>query len=184
MSSNITTCIVYSRPRPEDREGVDYDRTAHVDQDLLRALGVPATATCYLCGPGPFMDAVTVALTTLGVEPSRVLRETFGGEGGGEGAETGPAHPPSGPEGDGPQVTLLRSAVTTRWSDRFGSLLELAEACEAPVSWVCRTGVCHQCESGLVEGEVSYAPDPLAPPSEGAVLICCARPASDVVLDL
>ena len=183
-SAAVTTRVIYSRPRPEDREGVDYNRAGHVDQDLLRELDLPATATCYLCGPGLFMDAVSAALTAIGVEPGRVLREAFGGESMKEGAKTGPAHPPSGPKNDGPQVTFLRSAVTTRWSDRFASLLELAEACEAPVSWVCRTGVCHQCESDLVEGEVSYAPDPLDPPPKGAVLICCARPVSDVVLDL
>ena len=180
----VTSRVVYSRPRPEDREGVDYDRTGYVDQGLLRELDLPATATYYLCGPGPFMDAMTAALTALGVGPGRVLREAFGGGSSKAGVKLGPAHLPSGRQGDGPQVTFLRSGLTTRWSDRYASLLELAEACEAPVRWVCRAGVCHQCETGLVEGEVNYAHDPLDLPSQGAVLICCARPASDIVLDI
>ncbi len=28
------------------------------------------------------------------------------------------------------------------------SLLELAEACDVPVRWSCRAGVCHNCEVG------------------------------------
>jgi len=63
-------------------------------------------------------------------------------------------------------------------------LLELAEVCEVPVRWSCRTGVCHNCESGLISGSVLYQPDPLDPPAEGNVLICCSRPKDDLVLDL
>jgi hypothetical protein len=44
--------------------------------------------------------------------------------------------------------------------------------------------VCHHCESGLVSGAVSYAPEPLDQPAEGNLLVCCARPAGDVVIDL
>ena len=178
-----TTCIAYSRSGPTGRQGSTFDKVGYVDQGLLRELELPADATCYLCGPETFMDAVTVALTELGVEPTRILREAF----------TSPVSPDTrtksvhllpSPEGDGPKVTLLRSALTTRWSDRYASLLEFAEACKVPVLWSCRTGVCHRCESGLVAGEVAYAPVPLDVPPEGTVLICCARPSGDVVLDL
>ncbi len=180
-SSAATTHIVYSRPGDGDRR--DCDRVGRVDREVLRDLDLPRDATYYLCGPGAFMDAVATALTDLGVEPARVLREAFGSTAP-QGAAAQPAHQPDGAGGDGPTVTLLRSRLTTRWSDRFGSLLELAEACGAPVPWACRTGVCHRCESGLVAGAVRYASDPLDPPPQGSVLVCCARPASDVVLDL
>ena len=182
-SASATTCIAYSRPGPADQQGVDFDEAGHIDQALLRGLKLPADATCHLCGPEAFMDAVTAGLAELGVEPARVLREAFGGPDSRQ-ARSGAAHPPAVPEGEGPKVILLRSGLSTRWSDRFGNLLELAEACEVPVRWVCRTGVCHQCESGLIEGEVRYAPAPIDPPPGGTVLICCARPSGDVVLDL
>jgi ferredoxin len=81
-------------------------------------------------------------------------------------------------------VDFARSGLTVRWSPSFGSLLELAEACDMSVRWSCRTGVCHTCETGLLDGQVTYAPDPLDVPTEGHVLTCCARPATDVVLDL
>ena len=66
----------------------------------------------------------------------------------------------------------------------YQSLLELAEACDVPVRWSCRTGVCHSCESGLISGSVAYDPEPLDPPAEGNVLICCSRPQGDVVIDI
>jgi ferredoxin len=85
---------------------------------------------------------------------------------------------------NGPLVTFLRSGLTVPWDSRFGSLLELAEACAVPVRWSCRSGVCHNCESGLIEGELAYAPEPLDPPAEGNALICCAMPQTAVELDL
>ena len=66
----------------------------------------------------------------------------------------------------------------------YQSLLELAEACDVPVRWACRTGVCHSCESGLVSGAVAYEPQPLDLPATGNLLICCSRPVGDVVVDL
>jgi ferredoxin len=77
-------------------------------------------------------------------------------------------------------VAFARSALTVRWDDRFGSLLELAEACDVPAGWSCRMGVCHTCECG----EVAYDHSPLTPPAEGDVLTCCSRPRGDVALEL
>jgi ferredoxin len=81
-------------------------------------------------------------------------------------------------------VSFARSNLNVRWSSGFNSLLELAEACDIPVRWSCRTGVCHTCETGLVNGDVSYQPEPVEYPAGGSVLICCCRPKDDVVIDL
>ena len=64
------------------------------------------------------------------------------------------------------------------------SLLEFAEACDVPVKWSCRTGVCHTCVTGLISGEVSYRPDPLEPAPPGSALICCSKPDGELALDL
>ena len=40
------------------------------------------------------------------------------------------------------------------------------------------------CESGLIDGEVRYAPEPLDPPAEGNVLLCCSTPLSATQTDL
>jgi len=64
------------------------------------------------------------------------------------------------------------------------SVLELADACDVPTRWSCRSGVCRTCVTPLLSGDVRYAPDPLETPAVGEVLICCAQPRSDIVLDM
>jgi ferredoxin len=66
----------------------------------------------------------------------------------------------------------------------FASLLELAEACDIPVRWSCRTGVCHTCMTGLIGGSITYNPEPLERPAPGNVLLCCSQPSAGVTLDL
>jgi len=51
-------------------------------------------------------------------------------------------------------------------------------------AYSCRSGICHTCECGLEAGEVEYVEEPMDPPEEGAVLVCCSKPKTDVVLDL
>ena len=95
-----------------------------------------------------------------------------------------PPHPPAGDPGDGPQVAFARSGLTVRWADSYASLLELAEACDVPVRWSCRIGVCHTCETSLMSGAVRYAPEPVDEPADGSALICCSQPREDLVVDL
>jgi ferredoxin len=52
------------------------------------------------------------------------------------------------------------------------------------VRWSCRTGVCHSCESALVEGAVRYSPEVLEEPGNGVVLVCCSQPTAPLTLDL
>jgi hypothetical protein len=66
-------------------------------------------------------------------------------------------HPPQDAAKSGPLVTLVKSGVAFHWSSRFHNLLEAAEACDVPVRWSCRSGMCHNCESGVISGELSYS---------------------------
>ncbi|MEU3980481.1 MOSC and FAD-binding oxidoreductase domain-containing protein [Streptomyces sp. NPDC026672] len=182
------TLVCYSRPRPEDRPGVDYTRPGRLGAETLSGAGLPADAQAYLCGPAAFMTGVTEALVALGVSPRAVHTEIFGAgpaiTPGIAAAAASPPHPPAGPPGTGPAVTFARDGLTVPWKDEYGTLLELAEACDVPARWSCRTGVCHTCETGLLSGGVSYSPEPVEPPADASALICCARPQQDVVLDL
>lgn len=63
-------------------------------------------------------------------------------------------------------------------------MLEFAEACDVPARWSCRTGVCHNCETALLAGDVDYTLEPLEPPAAGNVLLCVSTPRNDVVIDL
>ncbi len=181
--------VCFSRPDPADRRGVDFDASGRLSRAVFETVGLPRDADVYLCGPNSFMADMRVALAELGVASARVHVEIFsGGESytpGVVGAATKPPHrPPDDPE-SGLLVSFARSGVAAHWNpSAHQSLLELAEACDVPVRWACRTGVCHSCESGLVSGQVAYDPEPLDLPAQGNLLICCSRPAGDVVLDL
>jgi ferredoxin-NADP reductase/ferredoxin len=180
--------VAYSRPDPEDRLGQDYDSTGHLSVPLLGQLGVPQNAGFYLCGPPSFLGGFTASLKAWGVAPVDIHTEIFGP---GDSLTPGiaastqrPSHPPPGAPGSGPPVSFSRSGLTVPWDTRFQSLLELAEACDVPVRWSCRTGVCHTCECALIGGAVDYVPDPLEPPGAGNALICCSKPRGDVAIDL
>jgi len=181
--------VCYSRPGPGDRMGEDFDTTGHLSRSVFDEVHLPREADVYLCGPAYFMEAMKEALATVGVARERIHVEIFnGGESmtpGVVGGATRAPHLPRDGVGAGAQVSFARSGVAPRWNpSAYRSILELAEACDIPVRWSCRTGVCHNCESGLISGAVAYEPDPLDPPADGNLLICCSRPQGDVVIDL
>lgn len=180
--------VRYSRPRPEDRPGIDFDAAGHLTVPALEEAGVPRDADFYLCGPAAFLRDLTGGLARWGVARGRIHTEVFGpGESLTPGISPAAArtpHPPPGPPGPGPLVSFARSGLAVPWDPSYRSLLELAEACDVPARWSCRTGVCHNCKSGLVSGAVGYEPEPLDPPEAGSVLICCSRPTGDVIVDL
>ena len=185
---NVHTHVYYSRPDPDDVKGRDFDSTGRLTGSALAELEPPLDAQAYLCGPTPFMDEISAGLAALGIDASRIHTEPFGPEPGSTpGIAAPPArtpHPPSGEPGNGPTIEFARSSLSIPWSTEYGNLLELAEACDVPVRWSCRTGVCHTCETALIAGELDYNPDPVEPPAEGSALICCSQPRADIVLDL
>ncbi len=179
--------IVYSRPRETDQPGVDFDASGHIDIASMEKIGVSRNSDFYLCGPPSFLRSMSDGLQTWGVPAEDVHSEIFGTLEEitpGMARATHTPHQPEGPPGSGPSVSFARSGITVAWDDRFQSLLELAEACDVPVRWSCRTGVCHTCITGLIGGSVSYNPEPLERPSSGNVLVCCSQPGANVVLDL
>jgi ferredoxin-NADP reductase/MOSC domain-containing protein YiiM len=185
---NATAHVSYSRPGARDVQGRDYDTAGRLTASVLAALQPPRDAEAYLCGPAPFMDEISAGLAALGIDASRIHTEPFGpAPAVTPGIAATPVrtpHQPGGPPGDGPTIEFARSNLAVRWSSDHSSLLELAEACDVPVRWSCRTGVCHTCETTLIAGAVGYEPDPVEPAADGSVLICCSQPQEDVVLDL
>jgi len=181
--------ICYSKPAPLDKLGEDFDAAGRLSRSAFDKVAIPREANVYLCGPAGFMSNMKVALTDYGVSPERIHIEIFNGsESIHPGIVRAPAHNPHVPMDDagaGPLVSFARSGIAAHWNaSRYQSILELAEACDIPVRWSCRTGVCHNCESGLVSGAVVYEPEPLDKPAEGNILVCCSQPARDVVIDL
>jgi len=179
--------IVYSRPAAIDQIGTDFDAQGHIDAALLERIGVSQSSDFYLCGPSSFLQDMRDGLRKWGVLAENVHTEIFGSL---EAITPGMAqvvhtpHLPEGPPGSGPSVSFARSGITAAWDPKFASLLELAEACDVPVRWSCRTGVCHTCMTGLIGGSIVYNPEPLERPAPGNLLICCSQPNAGVTLDL
>jgi ferredoxin-NADP reductase/MOSC domain-containing protein YiiM len=181
--------VCYSKPSSGDKMGEDFDATGHLSRSIFEEVGIPQEAEVYLCGPTRFMADMKEAFATSGVAPERIHVEIFdGGESltpGVVGAARRAPHLPKDDADTGPLVSFARSGVAAHWSlSTYQSILELAEACDVPVRWSCRTGVCHNCESGLVSGAVVYGPEPLEMPADGNLLVCCSQPIRDVVIDL
>jgi ferredoxin-NADP reductase/MOSC domain-containing protein YiiM len=185
---NMRRHVYYSRPGPDDLKGQDFDSAGRLTASVLAELEPPRDAQAYLCGPAPFMDEISAGLAAMGIDASRIHTEPFGPAPavtpGIAGTPARTPHPPAGQPGDGPTIQFARSSLTIPWSGDYSSLLELAEACDVPVRWSCRTGVCHTCETTLIAGELDYHPDPVEPPANGSALICCSQPHGDIVLDL
>ncbi|MFL5840346.1 MAG: MOSC domain-containing protein [Thermoleophilaceae bacterium] len=185
---NMRAHVCYSRPGPDDFEGRDFNSEGRLSASLLAELEPPRDSEAYLCGPIPFMDEISAGLAAIGLDASRIHTEPFGPAPGltpgiaASAART--PHPPPGEPGAGPTIEFARSNLAVPWSGDYASLLEFAEACDVPVRWSCRTGVCHNCETTLIEGALDYDPDPVEPPADGSALICCSRPHDNVILDL
>jgi ferredoxin-NADP reductase len=179
--------VYYTAPvqEPPPDSGV---RRGRLTPETIAALGLPLDASAYVCGPESFMDSVVAALGVAGLDPSRVHTERFGSVSainpGVVRSDAPPPHQPPGTPGTGPEVSFARSGLTAAWSERYTSVLELAEACDVPTQWSCRTGVCHTCVTAVLAGEASYDVPPLEPPGDDELLICSAQPTTDLVLDL
>jgi ferredoxin-NADP reductase/MOSC domain-containing protein YiiM/ferredoxin len=187
--TNGRSYVCYTKPDANDKTGEDFNATGRFSRSVFDELALPHDADAYLCGPNQFMADMKETLTASGVAPERIHIEIFnGGESrtpGVVGAIARAPHAPSNEANTGLLISFARSGISAHWdASRYGSILEMAEACDVPVRWACRTGVCHNCESGLVSGTVRYEPEPLDKPADGNLLVCCSRPTSDVVVDL
>ncbi len=187
FATEVTTLI---DSLPHARQQVFYTAThGRMDRRSIEALGLPTDATAYLCGPTQFMTDIRDALTSIGFDSARIHSELFGalppinpgivGTG-----QRKPPHQPAGTPGSGPSITFSRSGLTVNWSQNYSNILDLAEACDVPTRFSCRSGVCHLCVTGVVAGATTYVQSPLEPPEQGTVLICSAAPETDLVLDL
>ena len=179
--------VCYSRPgSPQDARGFRRRRSPVA---LSVRSGRRPTGGRRLPGPTRFMAETEDALATFGVAPARIHVEVFQRQRVDDpwcrrrsGASATCAQPRLRSR---PVVSFARSGIAAHWkASAYQSILELAEACDVPVRWSCRAGVCHNCESGTDFRAVVYGPEPLDKPAEGNLLVCCSQPTRDVVIDL
>ncbi|WP_232665185.1 MOSC domain-containing protein [Pseudonocardia sp. TRM90224] len=182
--SRLHSRLLFSRPQPHDRVGVDFDLVGRVTVDVLDEAVPGLDADFYVCGPVPFMTDVVAGLLAKDVSQEQVHYEFFGAgtslfeQDGDDGAEV--------LDGDGRpiMVTFARSGLTVAWRENSFSLLALAERAGLRPEASCRAGVCNTCVARIDDGDVEYAIEPMDPVTPGKVAVCCARPRSSVMIDL
>ena len=164
----------------------------------------------YLCGPDAMMVDVRAMLLGLGVPEDRIQTEAF------VSAATAPSDLPASAGGSPladafplmPEAAVVMSGVangrasgivnermptaTFRRSGKTAELppertiLEVAEDAGLDIPFECRSGICGQCKTKLLEGRVTMdVEDALsaADRAQGIILACQARAARDVAVD-
>ncbi|WP_159467800.1 MOSC and FAD-binding oxidoreductase domain-containing protein [Dyadobacter sp. 3J3] len=182
--SSFNQLTIFSAPGQTEHKGVDYDIEGHLDLHILSQQGLQPQSEYYICGPSKYIQNTLDALKIIGIPEKQIKLEQFVSDPLQFADQGKIAHLPILNDGHGALVTFAKSKISFRWSPHFGNLLEAAEACDVPVKWSCRTGVCHRCETGLIDGEITYLSEPLSPAADANVLICSAVPKGAITLDL
>lgn len=148
-----------------------YDAEAGSFLDLSRLLASQALGThVYVCGPPSLIAAVRDQTSALGWPVSRVHWEVF-----------------ATPEPGQPFVAhLARSGRSIAVGSDF-SLLEALEQAGVEVPSLCRGGVCGQCATRYLKGEVEHRDAFLAPAERATSLMPCVsrgQCGSALLLDL
>ncbi|MBK1788685.1 ferredoxin--NADP reductase [Prauserella cavernicola] len=157
------------------------------DPERLRVLAAPlADREAFVCGPRPFMAAVTTALGELGVPRSRVHVEKFVSLEGNPFeavADEASAGDEAGEEPTALAVSLDGREHAFAWPRRRRLLdLLLDSGLDAPYS--CREGQCSACACRIVSGEVKMLNNDVLDSddiAEGIVLACQSLPLTDEV---
>ena len=184
-NDNIKVHICYSRPRPEDVKGLDYDTTGHVTAELLKELLPNNDMDFYLCGPPNFMHSLIKGLWEWGVSEYRIRFEVFGPDAlMVERTRSKQRQKKTASEEKNYEIVFSQSQITAQWDPESENLLNFAEEQGVFPDFGCRAGICQTCGHTLLEGQVDYNFEPLAPPYPGQVLLCCTRPKSNLVIDI
>ena len=186
----ITSHVCYSRPSKEDAMQHRFDSVGRVDLTLVLALNLPTDTHYFLCGPLGFLRDLYQSLRRRGVDEGHLHYEHFGTAvdlaiDAPERAK--PKEPPKIRPRQTDETATVRfasSGIVVEWDGSVDSILELAEEAGISAMYSCRSGVCQTCSCRLQDGAVEYFNDPAADPEPGEVLICSARPKSNIVIDL
>ncbi|OUL68133.1 FAD-binding oxidoreductase [Paraburkholderia hospita] len=187
---NVRAHVYYRLPSAEDRALKYFDSEGLISRDTLQGLLPLDDYEVYLCGPPAFMRSNWKLLRSLGIARDRIHYEFFGPA---TVLEEDVAEEPLSAQ---PHAAIQKSSATTTtirlhpqaepvaWDPGCGSLLEFAEKLGYAPAFSCRIGICNTCVTSLIDGKVEYTEEPLEPPSQGTVLLCCAKPAGCVTLAL
>lgn len=172
---------VFSRPLASDILGQSHQSEGRISIDLLKRILPFDLYDFYLCGSEGFMRAIYPSLIQTGVSKNNIYYEFFG-EGSIEDDNQTPAK-----VAKKATVTFSKAGISGEWTPNDKTLLDFAEKQGLKPMHSCRSGNCGACACKLQSGKIRYDKQPNFEPSDGEVLICCAKPAagtSEVIIDL
>jgi ferredoxin-NADP reductase len=157
-----------------------HGRRGHINREVIEdTIKDLKSSDFFLCGPPPFMEASRAILMGLGVEPERIMQESFGS----------PV-----PKNAHAEMLALEEAVVVEFGRsgkactvRSGqTLLEAAEAHGVGIPSSCRQGHCGTCKTRLLAGNVRMDTEEGLDPywrAQGFVLTCVGHADGPVKLD-
>jgi ring-1,2-phenylacetyl-CoA epoxidase subunit PaaE len=157
-----------------------------IDAAKLRALGerlldLTSYDEVFLCGPEPMTLELRDAMAELGVDPTHVHLELFGGH-------ATPTREHREQTGERREIVVVLNGIKTRIDGHpDDTVLEAGQLAGLDLPYSCQGGVCATCRAKLVEGSVemrvNYALEPWETDA-GYVLTCQSTPTTDrVVVD-
>ena len=155
----------------------------------------------YLCGPNEMMDSTRDLLLRMGVPDEQIKTEAFGSNKS-KLSPTESLEPSNGvlapEESNGPSTSFTTGVTTETRAVSFArsvvradvtsdtTVLEAAEASSIDLPYECRSGICGQCKTRLIEGTVAMECEDALSATEkanGWILACQACPLSNLVVD-
>jgi uncharacterized protein len=181
--------ICYRTPTPQDLAAGRFDTAGMITRDVLQGILPLDDYDVYLCGPGPFMQAMFDLLAGLGIREERIAYEFFTPGRRLEATTVAPlvkeeASVASPDASSGLAIRLSKSRKDLIWDPEATSLLTFLEDQGLSPEFSCRAGICGSCKCTLTEGKVEHFEEPLDELGENDVLLCCSRPLQPLVLDL
>lgn len=152
------------------------------DQASLTALAAPyAEREVFICGPGPFMDAIETVLTQAGMPGEKIHIERFSSLAADPFAPIDVVVDENAVDNRIVEVQINGELSTLTWPAEHKLLdVLLGAGIDAPFS--CREGSCSACTCIVVEGSVTLDRNEVLEPEDledGYILACQARPVSD-----
>jgi ferredoxin-NADP reductase len=173
---NFELSIFHSYPLENEVINIDYDYRGLISRNHIPTV---SNADYYVCGPVGFMETMHNYLNELEVHENKVYFEFFGVK-----KKFGAKQVFADSKTTSFDIKLIKSNKLISWKAGMGSLLELIESVGLTPDNSCRMGTCSTCESKLIKGTFGYDPEPFMEVAEGKILICCAKPTSDMEIEL
>lgn len=173
--NNFTLQLFISQPTGEPVHNAIAGRmsAAQIVSKLEDANGQPNAQQFMLCGKPAFSKALHDDLVAQGISAEQIEFESFGSSQAVDDSDQTQY-----------QIRFAKSEQTANWDPAQESLLTFTEDQGIEAESGCRYGACQACECTLISGQVQYPEDVQAPGGKNKVLLCSARPKSNLVLEL